>query len=1130
MAEGLLQGLPKAGPLLEGSAAVEGRLEALSGTFAALDPKDPESPLVTVGSVVAGLGLKLDIDVSGLEKLKGTIGVIQNSLPPSALEYVEAIEEAYETAHSFLQDNPLAREVAEGSTLQQAALAVIQEALDLFDERIEELDLIDADTLDTIREALDAIEDLRSDFPAHRDELLEFLTNNLLGVGPDLLREPLQHLEAAYAVLAPLDEDALSQSLDPARADLSEALDRLVADLEVFDPAEAEGYARLQLRLDALEGAIRDTVAAVSPVYGQLQTLVEHHAWDDIFSSYRTLLQAVALERPATVDTVTDEMAAVLEQLLAQLYMTFGAEELTERIETLNLIIRDAFATSGLGRVSQTIRVFLGDIQGAIEGVPTQEIQTAVEGMLEQVGQELDDLGVDGIKENFSKALDEARKFVTDNIDEGLTEAVRVALESVVSTVTSLGLDDLLSELAVAVDQLDALILKLDEALKEHMDDLTDLLSQLDTLSFQPVGDRVIEQIDELRDRLKAIDPNSLSDAEKFALRAALAVIEEIDLEGRIIAEVKHGYAGVEGQIKVLLNDLARALEELRDGVGAFDPEKVLGPVNQGLKLVSDGAGRLNGRTMVDPLREQVGGFVKKLEGLSPGELLDPLQAPYDEMMQVVGRLDPARWLAPLDEVYRQIDGLISLVDITPLLEELDEKQKELLGKARTAIVDALDDLPEPLNGFFSGLKPVLESVTDAIFGDPDAELRRIGVEINTGVSLRRLSEPLDEVFGELLEMVESVPPDDLTGVANSIREGIGVGLDSLDPNVVIRHLRAGQARLAALDPGLLLGVPLPRLRVAFQARAEAAPAGRQEDAIAVSGRFDAVISLVATQGDESLLQPLIEAHDALEADLRRRINTLDASGANEAYGALREDLDRVLPPFLRSPVPLTREDVLAGLGAMRPSMRFDRVEEVLERFLRQIEPLEDALQPAIDDFFAGIREVLSFVSPLDLRDSVEDIYDAIREKARVLDPTALADSIRENVLNRLTEGLEQIDPSAIKSEIDEAYRGTLAAVQTTVTKVLDDISKVLEENLKSIRQKIQGLLQQAKETISGTVEQVAGIRDRLERLVFVEFLERLERVIENLHLSFDEELDRIREAFDEMLAATPLGTAEAAV
>ena len=51
----------------------------------------------------------------------------------------------------------------------------------------------------------------------------------------------------------------------------------------------------------------------------------------------------------------------------------------------------------------------------------------------------------------------------------------------------------------------------------------------------------------------------------------------------------------------------------------------------------------------------------------------------------------------------------------------------------------------------------------------------------------------------------------------------------------------------------------------------------------------------------------------------------------------------------------------------------------------------------------------------------------------------------------------------------------------------------------------------------------------RLEELVFVELLERLKRLIDNLGLSFDKELDRVRNAFDEMLAAIPLGSSSGA-
>jgi len=1130
MAEGILQRLPDIGPLLERRGAAEGQLEGLLDAFASLEPGNPSSPVAPVGSVLVDLGAKLDIDTSGLSTdLSATVEVIHNALPPATLEYVEAIEDAYAAARSLLQENALAREVAAGGDLQEVALAVIEEALDLFDQRINQLaeNLIDADTLEGIRAVFASIEDFRSDFPAHRDELLPFLTEHLLGVRPDLLRGPLQYLDEAYAVLAPLTDEALSQTVDPARDALAEAINELLAALEEFDPAEATAYAELEARLDALETAIRSMVAALTPVYGQLQTLVESHTWDDIFSTYRTLLQGITFDPPFTVDTVTDEMVAVLEEILARFYMIFGVEDLTQRIEALSSVIHDTFAASPLGQLRHTIRAFLEDIENTIESVPTREIQLTVEAMLERVGQELEALGITRIEEGISEALDEAQKFVVDNINSGLTDEVQGAVERVLANVQSLGLDTLISELIAAVSKLDTLTEELETALEGHMDDLSGLLSQLDTLTFEPVSDRVIAEIDALRARLESIDPNTLSDAEKLALRAALALLEEINLEVQIISGLKRAYRAAEDEIKPLLSEITAALERLRDTIGAFDPGQVLGPVGEALNVAGDAIEKVNGQALMLPLQEQVDRLVEKLKKSSPGQVLDPLQAPYDSMIETVNRLDPAQWVAPLNELYEQINRLIDLVDVTPLLDELDRKQRELLSNVRAAITDALDevDLPEPFADFFAGMRPVLEGVTDAIFGDPDTELKRIGTQVNIELSLRRLSEPLDDAFDELVGMVEEIPQDELTDAMNAVRLGLGVGLEALEPSAVIRGFREGHARLVKLDPRVLLGpVALPKLKLAFEVEAEAAPPERREDVISVSARFDAVLALVAPEVDASLIRPLIEAHDALAGALRRRINALDASGAVEAYADLRESLDSVVPPFLRSPTPLTHDEIMAGLRAMRPSVKFDRVEEVLERFLQQIRPLGDALEPAFNGLFASIREALMFVNPLDLKDAVEDIYEAVHRKVRVLDPDALADSIRENFFDPLTGALEDINPAKIKNELDETYQETLAVVSTTVKDVLNHIAGAIEDQLKAVREEIQRLLEEVQKAVENTAKRVTDVVDRLEKLVFIGLLERLKQVIDNLGLSFDKELDRVRNAFDEMLAAIPLG------
>ena len=1131
MADGILQRLPDIQSLLERRGAAEGQLEGLLGTFASFEPGNPSSPVAPVSSVLVELSAKLDIDTSGLSTdLSSTIDVIRNALPPGTLEYVESIEDAYNTTRGLLQGNALVKEVAAGGDLQEVALAVIEEALDLFDQRIGQLGdgLIDAETLEGIRGVFASIEDFRSDFPAHREELLPFLTEHLIGVRPDLLSGPLEHLDETYALLAPLADEAVNQTLNPTREALAGAFAEVLATVEEFDPAQATAYAELETRLAELESAIRAMVAVLTPVYGQLQTLVESHAWDDVFSTYRTLLQGITFDPPFTVDSVTDEMAEVLEQILARFYMTFGVQDLTRRIEAISAVIHDTFAASPLGQLRQTIRSFLGDIESVIESVPTAEIQLTVEAMLERVGDELEALGITQIKESISAALDEAKKFVTDNINSGLTEGVQGAVELVVANVKSLGLDTLISELTAAVNKLDSLTAELQEALEGRMEDLSSLLSQLDTLSFEPVSDQVIAEIDELRTRLEAIDPNTLSDVEKLALRAALALLEEIDLEDQIISGLKQGYRTAEGEIKGLLDEITAALEQLRETIEGFDPGQVLGPVGEGLDAAGAAIKKVNGQALVRPLQEQVDDLVEKLEEFSPGQVLDPLQAPYDTMMETVNRLDPAQWLAPLNELYEQIDHFIDLVDVTPLLDELDRKQRELLSNIRAAIMDALDaiDLPEPFASFFTGMRPFMEGVTEAIFGDPDTELKQISTRVNTELSLRRLAEPLDAVFDELIGMVGEIPPDDLTDAMNAVRSGLGFGLEALDPGAVIGVFREGQARLAGLDPRALLAPQaLPTLKLAFEVEAGAAPPDRQDDVASVSARFDAVISLVAPGMDASLIQPLIEAHDALAGALRRRINALDASGAVEAYTDLRKSLDSVVPPFLRSPTPLTHDEIMAGLRAMRPSVKFDRVEEVLERFLREISPIGEALEPAFNSLFQGLREALMFLNPLDLKDAVEDIYEAVRRKVRVLDPDALADAIRENVFDPLTGALDDINPATIKAEIDETYRETLAAVSTTVREVLDDIAGALEEQLKVMRDEIQNLLDEIEETLGNTAGRLKEVVERLEELVFVELLERLKRLIDNLGLSFDKELDRVRNAFDEMLAAIPLGT-----
>ena len=239
----------------------------------------------------------------------------------------------------------------------------------------------------------------------------------------------------------------------------------------------------------------------------------------------------------------------------------------------------------------------------------------------------------------------------------------------------------------------------------------------------------------------------------------------------------------------------------MRDRFGAFNPEVVLQPINALLGDANALLDRLNARILLGGLHDQLQIMERSLQQLSPGDLLRPLQEPFNLVMATLNRLDPASWVAPLNTLYDQIDRVIDLIDMVPLLTDLDRQQRELLSSVRTTILTAFDelDLPEPLQSFFADMRPLLELITEAIFGDPDTQLKQIGLSIHDKVNLETLFVPLDAAFLRLFHMVETVPAADLTATMNTIRQTLGVGLEVLNPQAIIGQLRAGYGRLQEL-------------------------------------------------------------------------------------------------------------------------------------------------------------------------------------------------------------------------------------------------------------------------------------------------------------------------------------------
>ena len=1094
----------------------------------------PDSPLRGITQALGGLDGVLQIDVSGLsQRLPQALTTIQNALPSDALRFVEQIEDSYQQVSGFLSNSELVKQIHPGSSLEQTALALVDDVLSLFQTRLGTLgsSVFDAQTLDKVKTALATIEDLASKQTVPADELLEFLSQNLLGVASTLLDDANTQLTSELALLDPFSGASLDARIAAARDAVTTAFQNLATALRTFDPADLEAYPALQSLLQAVGSALDAAFTALEALYAALTAAVAAPAWDSLFSAYADVLGAVHLEDIPTLDDAVDEIAGTVESLLSRLTMSLSPEDLAAQVTRVSASMHDLFAQSALSQVRQILLDFIGKIQSALESVPTDQVQAAVQGMLQRVHQELDELGIDRVRSTIESGFQAAHDFVDKNIGGDLLSGVSDELAGALQQFQNIPIAELGQELATAVQQAGQVIQDLENNLSSALDEVKTLLSSLDNIDFRPVADEVVDEIDALKAKLAAIKPESLSDVEKVAIQAALSILRAIDLEGMIENELKKGFAALDSELTKGVQAILDAWLEFRRRIGGLDGSSLAAPVTALLDQVGNAVQGINGTMVVAPLQKLIDESMGKLQALSPGAILDPLQDPYNRMMQTIQRANPDVWVQPLRALYTEIDRLIALVDITPLLTTLEQKEKDLFAQARQAISDALDSvhLPAPLDSFYAQMKTIVLALTDAIFGDPDGTLTQVNLTLATSLRPSTLFQPLDLAFDRLMAVVDTLPADEVVGALEAIRKGIGAALPVMDPANIVGAMRAAQGRIAALSPASLPGiVTLPGMRVSLAAQLSLSTDNGDAKA-ALLARFDAVLAPIDISVGTSRLQRLIAAHQTLVTALRQRINGLDSSGAQLAFQHLDSGLSRILPDFLRQSTPLDISAVHAGLATLRPSTKARRIDLAVDHFLATLAPLQSALGDTVNGFFQEIRQAALVLHPGGLKDAVSAVYATLRDKLHILDPDQLASSLRENVWDPLMDPLKAIDPSALKAQLDALFQDLLSKITGAVHGLLDQIKQAVDAFLAQVRQALSQVLGALKAQIDQILAGVKDLLDKIDHLVVDDLFHRLLNLLGNLQTSFNQQLDRVRNEFDAMLNAIPLGSSASA-
>jgi hypothetical protein len=768
-----------------------------------------------------------------------------------------------------------------------------------------------------------------------------------------------------------------------------------------------------------------------------------------------------------------------------------------------------------LSAVSQGI----GD---AIAAIPLAESVALLEDLLHQAGTQLDglDLGrVTAVLEAITLDVDpaELRRRLSDEMGRTLAPFASLTADSRLTLVLS-QFPDAVGRLGDLIEELDAGVTELREAAESGV-------SALEGVSFTTLGDLVVARIESVRDDLRAVDPSALSDLERVALRAGLQTLAAVDVPGVIDEELRETYAAAETAITAVLAELEEKLRRLRAALPEYRPSAVLGPVRQAVGEVQSALDVGLAHALTDPLRRLRDEARTAVAGISPSGLLEPLTDPYLALLEVVDRLDPESWAPALTRLHAQLRDAVLSIDLSPVLADLDDWRRELFGGVLERLRTALEEvLPAgPLLDFLDRIWPLLQRVNDALLGGSESSLQAIAVDDAGGFRLGALLDPLDAVYDRFLGLVADLPPGVAVSVFEQMRAGFGATVDGLDPVGITARLRAAQAELSELAPDVVLGpvLCLPALEQQFETLSASAP---PDLGAAISGlrtRFGAVSAGVDADRPDGPMTALRVDHVQLAARLEQRCADIDDAALGEAYAGVR-DLARQVPAFLRTDVALTRGVILAELSAARPSSDAQRLDRAADDLLSAVNPLLAGVAEAVDGFFAVVRDVLGLLDPLRLAPAARAAADQLGGVVDALDPTELIEHLRAELFLPVRTAVVALDPRQFEAHLVELREQALRLLDETVTGLIDEVTRALDEGLGAIRSAVADLSEQLETVIAAADADLSTLVADFETIPVGDIVGRLRNVLANVRTEFEQELDRVTRAFEEMLAAVP--------
>jgi hypothetical protein len=612
----------------------------------------------------------------------------------------------------------------------------------------------------------------------------------------------------------------------------------------------------------------------------------------------------------------------------------------------------------------------------------------------------------------------------------------------------------------------------------QQLERLKEMADKLDELSFRPVSDVVIDGIGTVKSALEAIDEASLPAPGPELISEAMSVLPEslTPLTDPLTSNLDELIE--KGPIPLLeaLRDLPKPIvEEMRN----FSPRGLLEePLGTPFSELRGQLDEFQPTQWLDAAEQELDNLKQRLlQALDLEALLAPLAQAQQALLQELGRFRPGAVIEPLAQQLEQaLESLDVALPTTQITQELDQ----VLGRVQS-ILGTFDQVVEVVQAFTAKL---------ALLADPDAQLDQWLTEILAKLPAdapATLSAPL----AALAQAVDNARATPLHTAYQSARQPLADKLALADPAALLARILQGRSRLT---PALVSALPASQAKTDLQqflAQFDPAGPGFSRGLRRLAGLRDALSA--ADQQMTTLFadwDARYHRSDGVLAALVHQSVTVD-----ELRGWLREAVDKQLGAPV---VGFLKQLKLVGtlLGTFG-----DAIAGVVQAVKDKIDDLL-AVPQALSQAAHELEQLQQQITNLDLDmfvREVDSLYEELLDTLRALDPGAMEQPLRralEALLDDLT--LDSVFTPGLRDQIEQSYATLVGKVdaldpELLVIKPLDDLY----------------------------TQDVLPLVDALD------VSEAVQKLIDRLNALPDElkeELERVDEAYQDMLAAAPSG------